>query len=57
MCQLKYKLGSFFYQSEYIYIYIYIYVRFEVIMAVTMKIAVVWDVTPCSLVLLCRRFE
>jgi hypothetical protein len=25
-------------------------VRFEVLIAVTMKVTVVWDVTPCSLV-------
>jgi hypothetical protein len=41
-----------FYQPQYM-----AFVRFEVTVAATLKIAVVWAVTPCSLVEILRRLE
>jgi hypothetical protein len=36
---------------------IYIFVRFQVLKASSMKMVVFWDVTPCSLVDVNRRFR
>jgi hypothetical protein len=35
---------------------LYIYVRFEVLTAVTMKTAVLWDVAPCRSAVTCSRW-
>jgi hypothetical protein len=36
--------------------FMFIYVRFDFLTTVTMKIAVFWDMTPCSMVEEYRRF-
>jgi hypothetical protein len=47
----------FVYLFVYLFIYLFIYMKFQVLTEASMKITVFWDIAPCNLVIVDRRFR